>query len=114
MKVKASQHQNWRAVQVGAVHQENSNEVVDDGPSNENEGIMYIQCALCLEEVMEIANEKGSASPREYQRISVSYTPRGFQVWCNRHDCNVMHVDFQGATHPANLTRKKQPRDNNN
>ena len=43
-------------------------------------------------------------SPREYQKIQVGWTDRGLQVRCVRHDCNVIHLDFEGQTHPANTT----------
>lgn len=32
------------------------------------------------------------------------WTPIGFQVWCTRHNANVVHVDFEGVKHPANRT----------
>ena len=43
-------------------------------------------------------------SPREYQKIQVGWTDHGIQVWCVRHDCNIVHLDFEGYTHPANTT----------
>ena len=73
------------------------------GPSNENEIQGFMHCQLCLAEVMK---SQGRASPRDYARISVGYTSLGWQVWCNRHDCNIVHISFEGCTHPANLTRK--------
>lgn len=66
----------------------------------------YIHCGLCLGEF-----QKGLApgqSPATYARLSVGWTKEGLQVWCNRHDVNVMHVDFQGAKHPANTTCKNK------
>lgn len=59
---------------------------------------LYLHCGKCLNEL-----PKG-ISAREYSQLEVGYTKLGFQVWCRRHECNVMHVDFQGQTHPANLT----------
>lgn len=61
----------------------------------------YIHCGLCLEEMPR------SMSPRNYQRIQAGFTPLGIQIWCVRHDCNIMHIDFQGKSpFPANTTRK--------
>lgn len=68
---------------------------------NENRGVMFLHCALCLPEV------KGSGeSPKTYARLSVAYTPQGLQVWCVRHNANVLHVDFEGHQHPGILSRK--------
>lgn len=73
-------------------------------PENSNEIKAYLHCKLCL------AEQAGPAgvgeSPESYSRLSVGWTRRGFQVWCERHGANVMHVDFEGAQHPANLTCK--------
>ena len=30
------------------------------------------------------------------QRISVGWTPKGIQVWCETHNENVKHIDFLG------------------
>ena len=59
----------------------------------------YIHCALCLEE------RPDGTTPREWAQLEVGWTKRGFQVWCRRHEANVLHVDFEGQTHPANTTR---------
>lgn len=69
--------------------------------SNENEIKMYLHCKLCLEEL------PSDQSPREYLRVEVGWTTKGLQVWCNRHECNIVHIDFEGKKHPANTTRKK-------
>jgi len=61
----------------------------------------YMHCALCLRE------RPPTESPESYARLSVGMTQEGLQVWCVRHDCNVMHVHFQGMKHPANMTRQQ-------
>jgi len=33
---------------------------------------------------------------REYGRLEMGFTERGLQVWCLRHDLNVLHLDFAG------------------
>jgi len=64
----------------------------------------YLQCKLCLEEVSEIVQRtKQSQSPALYTRFDVGFTPIGLQVWCRRHEINVVHIDFEGIVHPANL-----------
>lgn len=59
----------------------------------------YMHCGKCLEEL------PSGISPQEWASLSVGWTPLGLQVWCNRHECNVLHVDFEGHQHPADTTR---------
>jgi hypothetical protein len=61
----------------------------------DNQGVMYLHCGRCLDE------RPDGESPRDWARLSVGYTPIGVQVWCNRHDLNVVHIDFEGHTHPG-------------
>ena len=60
----------------------------------------YIHCAMCLEEIPD------GVSPEEFADLSVGWTDLGFQAWCNRHECNILHVDFEGQKHPADTSRK--------
>ena len=62
----------------------------------------YMHCGHCLDEFK--AGKAKGESPASYARLSIGMTKLGFQVWCNRHNANVMHVDFEGQKHPANLT----------
>lgn len=50
---------------------------------------MFWHCKKCLNEV-----KKLNQSPQEYQQISVGITKKGIQVWCNRHNHNVIHLDL--------------------
>jgi len=61
--------------------------------TNEIEG--FIHCQHCLRE------KPDGVSPREYAQLEVGFTVQGLQIWCKRHEMNVMHIDFQGAKHPA-------------
>ena len=63
----------------------------------------YMHCGLCLEE------KPSDISPRDFAELEIGWTEIGFQVWCKRHDCNVMSIDFEGHTHPAETTRKFIP-----
>lgn len=72
--------------------------------SSNNEIKMYLHCTLCLEEKPE------DISPRDWQRIQVGFTPLGMQVWCVRHECNIVHIDFEGHCHPANQWRADEER----
>lgn len=76
----------------------------EEGPSPDNEIAMFMHCSMCLNEW------KGQGgvgeSPKTYSRLSVGWTPKGMQVWCDRHEVNVLHVDFEGAKHVANTGRR--------
>lgn len=60
-----------------------------------NEIQLYFHCSKCIDE------RPSDQSPAEFQRIQAGWTARGFQVWCTRHDLNIVHVDFEGHKHPA-------------
>jgi len=64
-----------------------------------NEIVRFIHCGRCVEEWK--LTDTGM-SPREYASLEVGGTALGLQVWCKRHEANVLHIDFQGHRHPAN------------
>lgn len=41
---------------------------------------------------------------QDYLRVSVGFTPYGLQVWCVRHQANVVHIDFRGQRLAVNAT----------
>ena len=57
-------------------------------------GMSYMHCGLCLTEWK--SGEAGETSPRDYAQQQGSWTKLGFQLWCSRHDVNILHVDFNG------------------
>ncbi len=59
---------------------------------NKNEIQAFMHCGLCIKE-------------QRSQDIEAGWTRLGFQVWCRTHNCNIVHVDFEGVKHPANTTR---------
>ena len=63
-------------------------------PTNELSIVLYLHCKRCLE---------GELS----QNIEVGWTELGLQVWCKNHEINIVHIDFEGQSHPANVTRNK-------
>lgn len=69
-------------------------------PGNTNAITMYIHCGQCLGEM------PPGHSPSSWARLAVGWTVAGLQVWCERHNANVLHVDFEGQRHPANTTRR--------
>lgn len=64
------------------------------------EGVLV--CARCLHEV-QVEKARGVAiSLSEYSRMTIGWTKIGLQVWCQRHRCNIVHIDFEGSKHPVN------------
>ena len=80
-----------------------------DGPENSHEISQFIHCGLCGREFMLGLAPPECKSPAEYADIEVGWTKRGFQVWCNRHSCNVLHVDFEGQQHRARTDARLTP-----
>lgn len=60
-----------------------------------SEIIQYAHCTRCLEELPE------GESPATWSRLDVGFTAEGLQVWCRRHEVNIIHIDFEGEKHPA-------------
>ena len=50
----------------------------------------YFHCKSCLEQIPD------DVSPRDWARINVGFTQLGLQVWCARHDKEIVHIDFLG------------------
>jgi len=74
--------------------------------SDLEEIVQFIHCGLCLKEWKASKKISTTQSPRDYAQLEVGFTKPGLQVWCKRHECNVMHIDFQGNQHPANTGRQ--------
>lgn len=70
----------------------------------------FIHCHKCLEERNNDAVLLMTTSPRTYASLEVGFTKLGLQIWCKRHECNVMHIDFQGHKHPANMDAEDSSR----
>jgi hypothetical protein len=66
-------------------------------PTTRNVIAAFFHCRKCLQEL-----PRGE-SPRSWAQLEVGFTEIGLQVYCKRHEINVMHIDFQGQQHPANL-----------
>ena len=58
----------------------------------------YMHCGKCLEEIPD------GISPQEWSNLEVGWTELGLQVWCKRHRCNVVNIDFEGHKDPADET----------
>ncbi len=62
--------------------------------------ISYMHCGECLKEIPK------DISPQNWSQIEIGFTKKGIQIWCKRHNINIAHIDFQGQTHPANVSFK--------
>ena len=71
--------------------------------SNEHRIESYLHCGKCVDEI------PGDISPRDWAQLEVGWTVEGIQIWCRRHECNVMHMDFEGHQHPADVTVHREP-----
>ena len=60
-----------------------------------------VVCARCADDIASGAAEGMSLA--DYQRLDVGFTEFGIQVWCRRHDANVVHVNFGGARFEADF-----------
>lgn len=66
-----------------------------------------IVCAKCEEEFL--SGSTDSSSLQDHTKFDVGFTDIGIQVWCRRHDTNVVHVDFEGRERKADF-RRLEPR----
>ena len=60
----------------------------------QNQITQHVVCAKCEEEFLNGLTD--SSSLQDYTKLDVGFTNTGIQVWCRRHDANVVHVDFEG------------------
>ena len=51
-----------------------------------------IVCAKCESEFR--VDKRNHLSLQDYVKIDVGFTKIGIQIWCQRHDINICHVDF--------------------
>ena len=54
----------------------------------EDQIIGFWNCEKCLAEI------PPDRSAQDFAKLNVGFTKIGIQVWCVRHDCNVMYIDF--------------------
>ena len=52
--------------------------------------VRFYHCKKCL------ASIPPEESPASWARLSVGFSKEGMQVWCERHQLNVIHLDFLG------------------
>ena len=54
----------------------------------------HVICGKCKEEFQ--VGSTNSSSLQAYTKLDVGFTKIGIQVWCRRHDANVVQVNFDG------------------
>lgn len=59
-----------------------------------NEIDRFFHCLHCANEWKNNKEINTSQSPSDYSRIDVGWTKKGVQIWCKRHDKNIVHLDF--------------------
>ena len=70
--------------------------VSDDSPiPATNEIVAFLHCRQCLLEMPD------GYSPQTWSQLEIGWTRLGIQVWCRRHESNILHMDFEGHKHPA-------------
>ena len=60
-----------------------------------------IICSKCETEFS--LGSTDSRSLQDYSRLDIGFTSIGVQVWCRRHDANVVHIDFAGQKPTADF-----------
>ena len=60
-----------------------------------------IICSKCETEFL--LGSTDSRSLQDYSRLDIGFTSIGVQVWCRRHDANVVHIDFAGQNPTADF-----------
>ena len=60
-----------------------------------------IICSKCETEFL--VGSTDSRSLQDYSRLDIGFTSIGVQVWCRRHDANVVHIDFAGQKPTADF-----------
>ncbi len=64
-------------------------------PVTRNQIQIFFHCKKCIKEL------PPDTSPQQFVHIEAGWTTEGFQVWCLRHDLNIIHMDFEGHKHPV-------------
>jgi len=68
-----------------------------------------IVCSACLDEFAK--GQTDAKTIGSYLRMDIGFTQRGIQVWCQRHDANIVEIDFAGFQPEADF-RALIPKEN--
>ncbi len=64
----------------------------------------FWHCRKCMTEWS--AGKAPGQSPADYSRLEAGWSELGLQVRCQRHDINIIHIDFEGVQHRADLSER--------
>lgn len=82
-------------------------------PGSKKEIRAFYNCGICVMEFKKLLAENSpkvvGMSSSEYSQLEVGSTVYGFQVWCRRHEVNVIHADFEGKKITANMHPEPSP-----
>jgi hypothetical protein len=53
----------------------------------------HMRCPKCIAQLDYADDEFYNKSIRDIQDLDFGFTTKGFQLWCNRHDISVIHID---------------------
>lgn len=70
---------------------------VDSREEAKDRGVRYLHCGECLKE------KPADVTPKDWARQQVAMTPEGLQVWCTRHNINVMDSEMVAEVTPLEL-----------
>ena len=62
----------------------------------ENKIFSFYHCRECLDEICAKQSIGDEVSPREYANYEFGATEKGFQLWCVRHEKNILALDLLG------------------
>ena len=82
--------------------------------SSKNRIHTFLHCEICLAELKNAKTEEdfsligavAGESPMSYSRFEVGWTNNGFQVWCTRHNQNIIHIDFDNIDELKKLEKQ--------
>lgn len=70
--------------------------VYDTHPDVPEQGVTFYHCGQCNDE------KPDGVSPKQWARQQLAITETGnFQLWCNRHECNIALIRFEMEEEPA-------------
>ena len=88
--------------------------MTDIGSDDNNNIETFLHCELCYRELKNAKTEEdfsligavAGESQMSYSRFEVGWTNQGFQVWCTRHNTNVIHIDFDNINNVKKLAKQ--------
>jgi hypothetical protein len=57
--------------------------------------LRFTYCRQCMKDLEHINRVKAPQSIRDYSKLECGWTEFGFQLWCIRHNKNILHIDLR-------------------